>query len=443
MKLPAFLFAATVLLGQPSSPPSVIYVTSDPAGACAASVQLRFNTSNGKLWGCNAGTWGQIGGGSGSGTVSSATVGQLGYYTAATTVGGMAGSSWNNSTRTAVFENAATNEIFVFSASFSAEYSFGFNTDQIAASSVSSGNGTSITGPIYILAYGGGATTDAAGNGGQGGAMTLSTGLGGNGGALGGTGGTLSLNAFQGGDSSADGSTSGGGGLVGISAGDAGTASGTGSIGGSGGSFGVNSGAGGSAAAGTGGDGGTLAFNGGTGGSGLSVAGAGAQITFAGGNGGGVTANAATGGNGGTVTFSGGSGGASTGTGGIGGNGGDINLSPGAGNGGAAVPGVDGKVIMSGQGGALSWNLAALASNYTIKVPANQGSGAMTNDGSGNLSWQSGGMNTVAFASLSTTNGVSQYCSDCKVTSGSDNTCVGSGGGALAVRIAGVSKCVQ
>ena len=65
MKLLAFLFAATIILAQPSSPPSVIYVTSDPAGACAASAQLRFNTSNGKLWGCNALTWTQIGGGGG------------------------------------------------------------------------------------------------------------------------------------------------------------------------------------------------------------------------------------------------------------------------------------------------------------------------------------------------------------------------------------------
>jgi hypothetical protein len=89
MKLLAFLFVATILLAQPSSPPSVIYVTSDPAGSCSASAQLRFNTSNGKLWGCNALTWGQIGGGGGgSGTVSAATVNQLAYYTAATTVGG-------------------------------------------------------------------------------------------------------------------------------------------------------------------------------------------------------------------------------------------------------------------------------------------------------------------------------------------------------------------
>ena len=100
MKLPAFLFAATILLAQPSSPPSVIYVTSDPAGACVASVQLRFNTSNGKLWGCNALTWGQIGGGGGSGTVSSATVGQLGYYTAATTIGGTDNWNYDSTNRT-------------------------------------------------------------------------------------------------------------------------------------------------------------------------------------------------------------------------------------------------------------------------------------------------------------------------------------------------------
>jgi hypothetical protein len=72
MKLLAFLFAASILAAQPSTPPSVIYVTSDPAGACAASVQLRFNTSNGKLWGCNALTWSQIGGG-GGGTLSGIT----------------------------------------------------------------------------------------------------------------------------------------------------------------------------------------------------------------------------------------------------------------------------------------------------------------------------------------------------------------------------------
>jgi hypothetical protein len=67
----------------------VIYVTSDPAGACAASAQLRFNTSNGKLWGCNALTWGQIGGGgapSGSANhfIYGDTTGALAAFTART-----------------------------------------------------------------------------------------------------------------------------------------------------------------------------------------------------------------------------------------------------------------------------------------------------------------------------------------------------------------------
>lgn len=49
---------------------------------------------------------------------------------------------------------------------------------------------------------------------------------------------------------------------------------------------------------------------------------------------------------------------------------------------------------------------------------------------------------TVAFAGLGTpSNGSEYYCSDCTVTSGVDNTCAGSGGGAFAKRIAGAWKC--
>src|ERR1043166_3292006 len=182
MKLPAFLFAATIILAQPSSPPSVIYVTSDPAGACAASAQLRFNTSNGKLWGCNAGTWSQIGGGGGSGTVSSATAGQLGYYTAATTVGGSAGTSWDNTTRTLTYKDAANNSIFVFNFALD-----GGGTGEILTLNPLSVNPPDVataTGTIggsmgWNFPFGANTTITTDGTGGDGGAWTTDTGNGG------------------------------------------------------------------------------------------------------------------------------------------------------------------------------------------------------------------------------------------------------------------------
>lgn len=50
-------------------------------------------------------------------------------------------------------------------------------------------------------------------------------------------------------------------------------------------------------------------------------------------------------------------------------------------------------------------------------------------------------LSPVVFSGLSTVDGTEQYCKTCTVTSGSDNTCAGSGSGAKAVRINGVSKC--
>src|ERR1041385_8411777 len=77
------LFLAVVgLYGQPSSPPSVIFVTSDPVGACSLTVPLRFNTSNAKLWGCSGGTWTQVSGGGGGGgtTIGGAVTGGTANY---------------------------------------------------------------------------------------------------------------------------------------------------------------------------------------------------------------------------------------------------------------------------------------------------------------------------------------------------------------------------
>ena len=47
----------------------------------------------------------------------------------------------------------------------------------------------------------------------------------------------------------------------------------------------------------------------------------------------------------------------------------------------------------------------------------------------------------VLFANLGSTNGILSYCSDCAVTSGADNTCAGSGSGALAIRLNGAWRC--
>ena len=47
----------------------------------------------------------------------------------------------------------------------------------------------------------------------------------------------------------------------------------------------------------------------------------------------------------------------------------------------------------------------------------------------------------VTLGGLVNTNGGIAYCSDCQVTSGADNTCAGSGSGALAVRLNGVWRC--
>lgn len=57
------------LFAQVAPGGGVINVTADPAGACAPG-PLRFNTVNGKLFGCTGGMWAEISGGGGSGNVS-------------------------------------------------------------------------------------------------------------------------------------------------------------------------------------------------------------------------------------------------------------------------------------------------------------------------------------------------------------------------------------
>lgn len=64
-----------------------------------------------------------------------------------------------------------------------------------------------------------------------------------------------------------------------------------------------------------------------------------------------------------------------------------------------------------------------------------------SSSGSGGVA---GELVTTDFASLAgIANGSQRFCSDCTVTSGVDNTCAGSGTGALAIRLNGAWKCFQ
>lgn len=53
-------------------------VTSDPAGSCTVGVPLEYNTTNGKLWGCEAGTWALI---NATACATPGTANAVAYYT--------------------------------------------------------------------------------------------------------------------------------------------------------------------------------------------------------------------------------------------------------------------------------------------------------------------------------------------------------------------------
>lgn len=84
-------------------------------------------------------------------------------------------------------------------------------------------------------------------------------------------------------------------------------------------------------------------------------------------------------------------------------------------------------------------------SGHILDSTAPGSAGALTNDGLGGLSYQPSGQTPCTFATLGSVlsaNGQSCYCSDCTVTSGADNTCAGSGGGASVTTIAGANTCL-
>jgi hypothetical protein len=64
------LLAAGACYAQP--PSAIIPVVTDPAGTCFAPLPMRYNSANGKYWGCLNGTWTQVSG-SGGGTIPSTT----------------------------------------------------------------------------------------------------------------------------------------------------------------------------------------------------------------------------------------------------------------------------------------------------------------------------------------------------------------------------------
>lgn len=185
---------------------------------------------------------------------------------------------------------------------------------------------------------------------------------------------------------------------------------------------------------------------------------AGSEISLRSFSGGNTTDVAAGGGAAGSASLVGGNGGSSPLQGGRGGN---VTLQGGDGGGSDTQSGDGGDVIVQVGGGAtngafkwrnpngqaISWIMPASITPYPLSVPDAQGTGALTNDGSGGLNWQSGGLTTLAFASLGTpADGFAYYCSDCKVTTVaanvvSDSTCTNGGSGSFALRAGGAWKC--
>lgn len=71
--------AMTPLYAQVSNP-SIIIVSSAPSGSCTQNLPDEQVIMVGSLYSCQNGTWGQIGGSSGSGTVGSGTTNQIAIY---------------------------------------------------------------------------------------------------------------------------------------------------------------------------------------------------------------------------------------------------------------------------------------------------------------------------------------------------------------------------
>lgn len=105
MKLLPLLFSSA-LLAQISPPTTLVFRTSDPAGACSpASTPLRYITTNGKLWSCQGSVWTQMVAGGGGGTPGGSDT-QVQFNDAAA-FGGNAGLTFNKTTKSLTVNNTA------------------------------------------------------------------------------------------------------------------------------------------------------------------------------------------------------------------------------------------------------------------------------------------------------------------------------------------------
>ena len=72
-----FLLFVAAVKAQPLA--QVVFVITDPVGACSNPLPLQYNTVNGHLSGCNNGTWALISGGGGGGGTPGGSSGQIQY----------------------------------------------------------------------------------------------------------------------------------------------------------------------------------------------------------------------------------------------------------------------------------------------------------------------------------------------------------------------------